>query len=80
MPVVKKTVSLSSDLIDEAKVISSNFSQIVEEALREYIKHYYINKALESFGKWQHRAKDSIALTNEMREENGRWKHIQGSD
>lgn len=80
MTVVKKTVSLSSDLVEEVKIVSSNFSLVVEEALKEYLKHYYVNKALESFGKWESRAEDSVTLTNELRRENERWKHIQGSD
>lgn len=80
MSVVKKTVSLSSDLVEEAQTISSNFSLLVEEALKEYLRHYYVTKALESFGKWQPRTEDSVTLTNEMRKENERWKHVEGSD
>lgn len=80
MSLVKKTVSLSSDLVNETKAVSSNFSSVVEEALKEYLKHYYVTKALESFGKWQPRSEDSVTLTNDLRMENERWKHIQGSD
>ncbi len=80
MTVVKKTVSLSSELVEEVKNVSSNFSLVVEEALKDYLKHYYVTKALESFGKWQPRTEDSVTLTNEMRKENERWKHIYGSN
>ncbi len=80
MSVVKKTVSLSSDLVEEVKNVSSNFSLVVEEALKEYLKHFYVTKALESFGKWQPRAEDSVTLINEMRKDDERWKHIQGSN
>lgn len=38
MAMVKKTVSLPEELYRETKSISNNFSEIVKEALSEYIK------------------------------------------
>lgn len=79
MPVVKKTVSLSSDIIEEVHMISSNFSWVVETALRDYLHRYHVKIALESFGKWEPRDLDSVALTNKLREEQERGKHVEGS-
>lgn len=79
MSVVKKTVSLSSDIVDEARIISSNFSWVVETALRDYLQHYHVKKALESFGKWESRDLDGITITNKLREEEERGRHVKGS-
>ena len=79
MAVIKKTVSLSSDLVDEVQTISSNFSKVVEEALREYLHLYHVKIALESFGKWESRKQDSVTLINDLREEQGRGKHDQSA-
>jgi Post-segregation antitoxin CcdA len=79
MTVIKKTVSLSSDIVDEVQALFSNFSLAVETALKEYLHHYRVQKALESFGKWESRDKDSVALINELREEKERRKHVKGS-
>ena len=79
MTAIKKTVSLSSEIVEEAQAISSNFSEIVENALKEYLHKYHVKQALESFGTWEPREMDSVSLVNEMREENERWKHITGA-
>ena len=79
MSIIKKTVSLSSDLVEEAQAISTNFSSLVEAALRDYLHHYYVAKAKESFGKWQTRDEDSVTIVNELRTEEGRRKHAKGS-
>lgn len=78
MSVVKKTISLSSELVEEAKALSSNFSLLVETALRDYLRHYHIKKGVESFGKWQSREGDSVTIVNKMREEEGRKRHVKG--
>lgn len=80
MSVVKKTVSLSSDIVDEVQMISSNFSRVVEVALKEYLHHYHVQAAIESFGKWESRDVDSVTLTNKLREEDECGKHAKGSD
>lgn len=79
MSTVKKTVSLPSDIVGEARMISANFSWIVEAALRDYLQHYHVKKAMESFGKWESRDLDSVTMTNELREEKERGRHVKGS-
>lgn len=74
---VKKTVSLSQDIVDEVSMISSNFSSVVEEALRDYLQQYHVKKALESFGKWEDRDLDSVELTNLLRDDQDRFKRVK---
>lgn len=77
MSIVKKTVSLSSELVEEAKELSTNFSLLVETALRDYLRHYHVTKALESFGTWQPRDVDSVTLVNDMRDDESRRTDAQ---
>lgn len=69
MRAIKKTVSVSEDLVKEAKAINTNFSSVVEAALVEYLHHYKRQKAIASFGKWQERKKSSIDIVNDLRKE-----------
>jgi len=77
MSVTKKTVSLSSDLVEEVQGISSNFSLLVETALRDYVHRYHVKKALESFGKWESRDTDSVIIVNDLRAEEGRKRDVR---
>lgn len=79
MSTVKKTVSISEELVKEATAISPNFSAVVETALVEYIHQYRLKKAIESFGKWQERKDSSVAIVNELRREDSR-KHGNNSN
>lgn len=77
MTAIKKTVSISSEIVEEVNAISSNFSMVVEVALTEYLRLYHVKKALESFGSWESRDHDSVSLVNELRKDEGR--NVQGS-
>lgn len=79
MGAVKKTISISEDLVKEANSITSNFSAVVEAALVDYLRHYRIKCATESFGKWQERKDSSIDLVNQLRKEDRR-KHGNRTD
>ena len=46
MATIKKTISLPEELYKEAESISNNFSEIVKEALSDYLKR---KKNRESF-------------------------------
>ena len=72
MSAIKKTVSISEDLVKEASKINSNFSAIVEVALVDYLHHHRLEKAVDSFGKWQEREETSVHLVNQLRQENKR--------
>lgn len=72
MRAVKKTISIPQELIIEVYSVSDNFSQIVTIALQEYIKHIKLQKAIESFGKWEQRSEDSITIVNKLRKDRGR--------
>lgn len=79
MRAIKKTVSIPEDLCRKATKISSNFSETVTIALEDYLYHLKIRKALESFGQWEKREKDSIALVNQLRSEEHR-NYVNRSD
>lgn len=79
MHFVKKTVSLSTKIVDGVHLISSNFSRVVEDSLRDYLHNYHVKAALESFDKWESRDMDSVTLTNELRKEDERKKHDKSS-
>lgn len=66
---VKKTISISEEVANEASKINPNFSATVETALVEYLQHHRVLKAMESFGKWEVRKETSVDLVNELRRE-----------
>jgi metal-responsive CopG/Arc/MetJ family transcriptional regulator len=72
MHLTKTSITLPDDLLKEAKSLSKNFSGLVADALREYIRQRKIQKALESFGSWQEREASSVDMVNEMRKDEGR--------
>lgn len=72
MALVKTSITISEDILNQAKNLSENFSAVVAEALKEYIRRKSIEKAIGSFGKWEDREKDSVSLINEMRSEGNR--------
>ncbi len=70
MSVVKKTVSIPEEIYKEAREISNNFSQIVKEALEDYLKKKRKEKILSMAGAlkdWE--IKDGIEYEKKMREE-----------
>jgi len=69
---IKTTISIPEDIYTEAKKTTSNFSLLVSEALREYLRKRRVNKAVSSFGKWQKRDEESAEIVNELRKEESR--------
>jgi post-segregation antitoxin (ccd killing protein) len=70
---LRASVTLPDDLLKEAKAVSgNNLSALVAEALRKYLKDAKIKKALNSFGSWQDREKDSVDIVNALRSDKGR--------
>ncbi len=70
MSVVKKTVSIPEEIYKEAREISNNFSQIVKEALEDYLKKKRKEKVLSMAGAlkdWE--IEDGIEYEKKMREE-----------
>lgn len=72
MHLTKTSITLPDDLLQEARSISKNFSSLVTDALREYIRQRKVQKALESFGSWEKREDSSTGIVNELRKEEGR--------
>lgn len=69
MRYVKTSVTLPEDIYSEAKEVSGNFSLLVANTLREYLKKVKIEKAIQSFGSWEDREKDSVDIVNELRKD-----------
>jgi hypothetical protein len=69
---VKTSVNIPDDIFNEAKKLSDNFSSVVADALKEYLRKKKVEKAAESFGKWGKRDKSSTEIVNEMRKEDRR--------
>jgi predicted CopG family antitoxin len=69
---VKTTVNIPDDIFNEARKLSDNFSSVVTEALKEYLRRKKVEKAMSSFGKWSQRDKSSTDIVKEMRKEDKR--------
>lgn len=69
---VKTSVNIPDDIFNEARKLSDNFSSVVSEALKEYLRRKKIEKAMSSFGKWSQRDKSSVEIVKEMRKEDKR--------
>jgi len=72
MALVKTSITIPEDLLKEAKGVSGNFSAVVTEALKDYLKKKTVKKAVRSFGSWDEREKDSVAIVSEGRRDTGR--------
>ena len=72
MHLVKTSITLPDDLLQEARAMSKNVSGVVTEALREYIRQRKVQKAMDSFGSWKGREGDSADIVNALRTEEGR--------
>jgi metal-responsive CopG/Arc/MetJ family transcriptional regulator len=69
MVTVKKTISLPEDLYNEAKSISNNFSELIKEALKEYIQRKKIEKTLSTAGVLKDLKETGIEYMDKLREE-----------
>lgn len=71
---IKTSINIPDDIFEDAKKLSDNFSSVVVEALREYLKKKRIQKALATFGKWEEREESSVEIVNKLRKEDRRQK------
>jgi hypothetical protein len=69
---VKTSINIPEDIFNEAKELSDNFSSVVADALREYLRKKKVEKAASSFGKWGKRDKSSAEIVKDLREEGNR--------
>ncbi|MDP2276908.1 MAG: type II toxin-antitoxin system CcdA family antitoxin [Nitrospirota bacterium] len=72
MALTKTSITIPEDILSEAKKVSDNFSSLVAEALKEYLRKKNVEKAVSSFGKWKGREQSSVEMVNEMRKEERR--------
>lgn len=69
---VKTSINIPDDIFNEAKKLSDNFSSVVAEALKEYLRRKKVEKAMSSFGKWKQRDKSSAEIVSDLRKEDKR--------
>ena len=69
MATIKKTISLPEELYKEAENLSQNFSEIVKEALSEYIKKKKIEKALSTAGAFNDMKETGTEYVDRIRNE-----------
>ncbi|MBI5674403.1 MAG: type II toxin-antitoxin system CcdA family antitoxin [Nitrospirae bacterium] len=69
---VKTSINIPDDVFNEAKKLSDNFSSVVSEALKEYLRRKKVEKAMSSFGKWGKRDKRSVEIVSDIRKEDKR--------
>lgn len=67
MSLVKTSITIPEDVLQQAKKASDNFSSLVTQALKEYLRKKAVNKAINSFGKWEEREESSVEIVNKMR-------------
>lgn len=67
MSLVKTSISIPEEVLSQAKEASDNFSSLVTQALKEYLRKRAVKKALDSFGSWADREESSIEIVNKMR-------------
>ena len=79
MTAIKKSISITENLVKEANTINPNFSLVVEAALIEYIHQHKMKKAIQSFGQWEPGNQSSVDIVNDLRRYDNRdfSKNIQ---
>ena len=55
MSLVKTSISIPEEVLSQAKEASDNFSSLVIQALKDYLKKKAVKNAINSFGKWGER-------------------------
>ena len=66
---MKTSVQIPDEIYRQTKLLSDNFSFIVTQALKEFLKKSQTHKALEAFGSWETRDKSSVELVNDLRKD-----------
>lgn len=67
MSLVKTSITIPEDVLTQAKEASGNFSALVTEALKEYLRKRAVKKAIDSFGAWEKREESSVEIVNKIR-------------
>ncbi|MDO8444945.1 MAG: type II toxin-antitoxin system CcdA family antitoxin [Deltaproteobacteria bacterium] len=67
MSLVKTSISIPEDVLQQAKEVSENFSALVTQALKEYLRKKAVKKAIDSFGAWEEREESSVEIVNKIR-------------
>ena len=79
MALVKTSVTIPEDLLSAARAASDNLSALVTDALREYMRHKKVKKAVSSFGSWEKREQASADIVNDIRKTRKRTYAARGN-
>lgn len=72
MQLVKTSITIPDNLLNEAKKLSKNFSGIVAEALTAYLYQRKVQKAMAAFGSCAQHDENGVDTVNRLRSEGGR--------
>lgn len=67
MSLVKTSITIPEDVLSQAREASDNFSALVTQALKEYLRKKTVKKAIDSFGAWEEREESSVKIVNKIR-------------
>gem|GEM_PF-1654861 len=81
MATTRITLTLPTELVEEARRESRNLSRLAAEALREYLHRRRVEQARRAFGAWD-RPKDfdSVAFVESLRAEPSEGRLAEASD
>ena len=54
-------------MLRKLRATSGNFSALVTQALKEYLRKRAVKKAIDSFGAWEEREESSVDIVNKIR-------------
>ncbi|WP_273109266.1 type II toxin-antitoxin system CcdA family antitoxin [Thermoflexus hugenholtzii] len=70
MRTTRVTLTLPTELVEEARRESTNLSQLIAEALADFLHRRRIERALQAFGAWSRPEDfDSVAFVEALRSE-----------
>lgn len=67
MSLVKTSITIPEDVLQQAKEVSDNFSSLVTQALKEYLRKRTVKNAIDSFGSWEEREESSVEIVDKIR-------------
>jgi len=67
MSLIKTSITIPEDVLSQAKEASDNFSALVTQTLKEYLRKKAVKKAIDSFGSWEEREESSVEIVHKMR-------------
>lgn len=73
---MKTSVQIPDEIYRQTKLLSDNFSYVVTQALKDFLKKSKTKKAVAAFGSWKDRDAESVELVNDLRKD----RELQDAD